>query len=50
MALDLPTIWAFILAYIWTRYIENEERPLETIVKDAAAKAQECSDDAYANE
>jgi multiple sugar transport system substrate-binding protein len=33
---------------IWTRYIENGERPLETLVQEAAAAAQECLDRAYA--
>lgn len=31
---------------IWTRYLENKERPLEAIVKDAAAKAQSALDEA----
>lgn len=34
---------------IWTRYIENEERPLEPLVLAAATAAQECLDKAYAN-
>ena len=33
---------------IWTRYIENGERPLETLVQEAAQMAQECLDKAYA--
>jgi hypothetical protein len=35
---------------IWTRYIEQNERPLETVVKDAAAKIQACLDSEYAQE
>jgi len=35
---------------IWTRYIENGERPLEAIVADAAEKAQTCLDEKYASE
>jgi hypothetical protein len=33
---------------IWTRYLENGERPLETLVQEAADMAQECLDKAYA--
>ncbi|MCY4408935.1 MAG: extracellular solute-binding protein [Caldilineaceae bacterium] len=33
---------------IWTRYIENEERPLEALVQEAAAEAQACLDKSYA--
>jgi len=33
---------------IWTRYLENEERPLGDIVADAAATAQSALDDAFA--
>ena len=33
---------------IWTRYVENEERPLETIVMEQAELAQICLDDAFA--
>lgn len=32
---------------IFTRYIENGERPLETLVKEAAAAAQACLDQNY---
>jgi multiple sugar transport system substrate-binding protein len=32
---------------IWTRYIENEERPLADIVKDAAQQAQSALDEAF---
>lgn len=34
---------------IWTRYIENEERPLDAPVQEAADLAQACLDDSYAN-
>ncbi len=34
---------------IWTRYIENEERPLDALVQEAADLAQACLDDSYAN-
>jgi multiple sugar transport system substrate-binding protein len=34
---------------IWTRYIENGERPLDALVVEAATLAQECLDEAYAN-
>lgn len=33
---------------IWTRYIEAGERPLDAIVRDAAAQAQKCLDERYA--
>ncbi len=33
---------------IFTRYLESGERPLDVIVKDAAAKIQACLDDRYA--
>jgi hypothetical protein len=36
------------LADIFTRYIEEGERPLEPIVVDQASIAQSCLDDAYA--
>jgi hypothetical protein len=32
---------------IWTRYIENEERPLSDIVKDTAQQAQAALDEAF---
>jgi len=32
---------------IWTRYVENGERPLETLVQEAAELAQECLDQSY---
>ena len=37
-------------ADIWTRYIEQGERPLDAIVKDVAAKSQKCLDGEYAQE
>ena len=33
---------------IWTRYIENGEGPLETLVQEAADNAQKCLDERYA--
>jgi multiple sugar transport system substrate-binding protein len=33
---------------IWTRYIENGERPLDNLVKEAADTAQTCLDERYA--
>jgi multiple sugar transport system substrate-binding protein len=33
---------------IWTRYIENGERPLERLVQEAAENAQKCLDERYA--
>jgi multiple sugar transport system substrate-binding protein len=33
---------------IWTRYIENGERPLEMLVTEAADAAQKCLDERYA--
>jgi len=33
---------------IWTRYIENGERPLEKLVQEAAENAQKCLDERYA--
>jgi multiple sugar transport system substrate-binding protein len=36
------------LEAIFTRYIENNERPLEPLVRQAAEEAQSCLDDRYA--
>lgn len=33
---------------IWTRYMENGERPLEMLAQEAAENAQKCLDDRYA--